>query len=442
MRQTLVLAVCFVTIAVAGEAHDIPNARVDRSIQLTVAPGKLEVSYEVSLSELTLVRDLRDLIGSLPDSSSRELFDRYGKETGPLNAKGMLVSIDGRALDLTSVGFDVFVEEHPRYQFHFQAAIPPSGRIAFRDTNFSGSEGTSRLAIRAREGLMIQGDDLPSEVEQIAVRPVWQLSDREELRTKELEVDYRLRSPGSPPPTITRVPAPTKSSSKTKASHRLADLLDSAPRSSFWALMLIATGLGALHALQPGHGKTLVASATLGERGRWLPSALLALVATFTHTGSVLLIAAGLWLTRSSRYGTIHHAVAQFAGFAIAAIGLWRLGRHLGGHGEHDVNVSHEGTLRISGLVGLGIAAGMVPCWDAVALVVLSEAVGRLGLGVLLLLAFSAGMAIVLIAIGWIATRLRRAVSRPESQAGWDRLFGIVSGVILSLIGITLLAST
>ena len=47
----------------AARAHDIPNQRVDRSIQVTLGPGRLEIDYEVSLSELTLTQDLRALDG-------------------------------------------------------------------------------------------------------------------------------------------------------------------------------------------------------------------------------------------------------------------------------------------------------------------------------------------------------------------------------------------
>ena len=92
-------------------------------------PGRLTIDYEVSLSELTLTRDLRDLIGALPGGDRRDWFDRYGQETGPLNAKGLLVSVDGRPLPLHARGFDLAIEEHPRYTFHFEAVIPPRGRL-------------------------------------------------------------------------------------------------------------------------------------------------------------------------------------------------------------------------------------------------------------------------------------------------------------------------
>src|SRR5262249_51751160 len=116
-------------VASTALAHDIPNERIDRSIQATVAPGSLAIDYEVSLTELTLTQDLRRLIGSLPGADRLEWLARYGQETGPLNAKGLLVTVDGKLVGLSMKDFDLVVEEHPRYTFHLRGEIPESGRL-------------------------------------------------------------------------------------------------------------------------------------------------------------------------------------------------------------------------------------------------------------------------------------------------------------------------
>src|SRR6478735_2537187 len=104
MRRRFLLA-WLVMIVWKGpaRAHEIPNARVDRSIQASVRPGRLTIDYEVSLAELTLTRDLRALIGTLPGGDRREWFEEYGRVTGPLNARGFLVSVDGQPLDLHAI---------------------------------------------------------------------------------------------------------------------------------------------------------------------------------------------------------------------------------------------------------------------------------------------------------------------------------------------------
>ena len=164
MRRSI-SACRLVAIAVTpAAAHDIPNARVDRSIQATLGPGRLRVDYEVSLAELTLAQDLRQLVGDLPGTDRRGWFEAYGREVGPLNAKGLLVLVDGTEVDLKATGFDLVVEGHPRYTFHLEAEVPPSGRLALNDTNYAASEGTSRLALRAVGGVAVRGDSMPTDV--------------------------------------------------------------------------------------------------------------------------------------------------------------------------------------------------------------------------------------------------------------------------------------
>ncbi len=175
----------------AAPAHDIPNQRVDRSIQVTVSPGRLEIDYEVSLTELTLTQDLRSLVGPRPGAERSEWLALYGEVTGALNARGFLVSVDGRTVTLAAAGYRLALEEHPRYTFHLEAGLPAAGRLDIRDTNYASSEGTSRLAIRGRGGVVIDGDPGPPDVEQVPIRPVWDLSDAEERRTKQVTVSYR-----------------------------------------------------------------------------------------------------------------------------------------------------------------------------------------------------------------------------------------------------------
>jgi ABC-type nickel/cobalt efflux system permease component RcnA len=440
--------------AAETRAHDIPNAQVDRAIQVTVRPGLLEVDYEVSLAELTLNQDLRRLIGPLPAADRQALFERYGRETGPLNAKGFLVTLDGRPFDLQYRDFEVSVEQHPRYVFHLQAELPRHGRLRLQDLNYTGSEGTSRLALRALE-VAVRGYDGPKDVADVTIRPVWQLTDEEEARTKQLAVDFEsARSLARPPPVSggearERLPDPASPlkegrpgevrSPTTAERSGLPALLDRLSGTPLIAVWLGALALGMAHAVQPGHGKTLVAAATVGESGKWWRGVVLALITTATHMGSVLLVSAGLWLTRSTRFEAINAVLARMAGFAIAAFGLWRLGRHLGGYGEHDA-ADMTMTAARRGIIGLGVAGGLVPCWEAILLVTEAEMLGRLALGLVLLSAFSLGMAVVLVVVGLLSADLRRRLERREPEGPWPRRLGIASGLALTAVGVYLLA--
>ena len=424
---------------------------MDRSIQVTLTPGRIAIDYEVSLSELTLTQDLRALTGSLPGGDRSTWLALYGQVTGPLNAKGLLVAVDNRPMPLAGGRYDLFVEEHPRYTFHFEADIPERGRLSVRDRNFVSSEGTSRLAVRGRGGVTITGDDMPDDVEQIPARPVWQLTDDEERRTKQVEVRYASQRN----PTLDKARAEREgplvdqkenregAGENSKASKpgrllRLSELLDVAGKWSWIFLALIAVALGAAHAIQPGHGKTLVTAAALGPQARLYQPVLLGVATTLTHMGSVLLVALSLWLTGATQVGPIHHGLTRIAGFAIAAAGFWRIGRYLGGHEEHEVIEHKMGGMSHAEVLGLGVAGGLVPCWDAVGLVVMAAALSRLGEGVALVFAFSAGMALVLITVGCLAWRLKLSADGSERSEKWRRGLGLACGAILSVLGLYL----
>jgi nickel/cobalt exporter len=436
-------------IGLTAEAHDIPNQRVDRSIQVTLKPGLLQIDYEVSLTELTLTQDLRSLTGGLPGGDRAAWLALYGQVTAPLNAKGFLVTADGQPVSLSGERYDLVIEEHPRYTFHYDAKVGSQGRLSVRDRNYSSSEGTSRLAVRGLGGVKIEGDQLPAVVDQIAIRPVWQLSDEEERRTKQVEVRFEIastpdmtaaedRNPSAHTTNETRVEEGIAKRKSPDQSTRLSDLLDAAGRRSWVLLGLIALALGSAHAIQPGHGKSLVTAIALGPHSRFYQPALLGLATTIAHMGSVLCLALVLWLTGTTRVATLHQALTQIAGFAIAAAGVWRIGRYLGGHGEHASEDIHVAQMNYVEILGLGLAGGMVPCWDAVGLLVLAAALGRLAEGVGLVLAFSAGMGLVLLAVGWLAWKFKSKMVFLNDGTSWQRRLGLFCGAILACLGLFL----
>lgn len=424
-------------------AHDIPNARVDRSIQVTLQPGRLEIAYEVSLSELTLTQELRSLVGTLPGADRSAWFDAYGRETAGMNAKGLLVWAGGEPIDLAPDGFDLVVEDHPRYTFRFVARLPEAGRLRVRDTNFASSEGTSRLAVKG-VGVFVRGDDLPADVASIPARPVWQLTDAEERRTHDVRVEYQPadeRVSARSPVAVAERSLERRPPIAGETGPSLSRLLDKRSQVPVGWLALIAFALGAAHAFQPGHGKTLVATTVLSEGGNWTAGGLLGVVSTLSHAGSVVLIAALLWWSGSARVAGIHQALTRSSGFLIGAVGLWRVGRLVAGfsldHHAGDADGQVPGGLR-GRVIGLGMAGGFVPCWDAVGLVLLAAAVGRLGLGLVLVSAFSSGMGLVLIAFGWVVARLRGSF---RSSTTWERRIGLASGWTLFALGVYLLSA-
>jgi len=194
--------------------------------------------------------------------------------------------------------------------------------------------------------------------------------------------------------------------------------------------VLLALTLGAAHAALPGHGKTVMAAYIAGRRGRRRDALTVGAIVTLTHTGGVLVL--GLLLTATA--GLAGEVVLSWLGIAsgilVAAVGVVILAgflrrrtpvhHHDHGH-SHEHPHDHHGHPHPSrqvgrlSLVGMGIAGGLVPSPSALIVLLGAVGLGRTAFGVLLVLAYGAGMAAMLTAAGLVLVRMRdRWASRPR----------------------------
>lgn len=185
-----------------------------------------------------------------------------------------------------------------------------------------------------------------------------------------------------------------------------------------WSVMLLgmlaAFAFGAVHALSPGHGKTLVAAYLVGSRGTPRHAVFLGLMVTFTHTISVFALGlVTLYLSRFVLPETITPILGAISGITIVWVGGTLLYRRTLGqgtapsppglahhHGDGRVHTHVPEEVSVGGLIALGASGGLVPCPSALVLLLTSVSLGRVGLGLTLLVAFSAGLAVVLTAVG------------------------------------------
>jgi len=220
--------------------------------------------------------------------------------------------------------------------------------------------------------------------------------------------------------------------------------------------LALAFFFGAVHALTPGHGKTLVAAYLVGSRGRLSDAIYLGGVVTATHTVSVF--ALGLvTLYASTRIAVerIFPWLSLASGALVLVIGAWLLWRRLSGgaaheHGgaPHAASHSHGFGMAHShshgSLFSLGVSGGLVPCPEAMVVLMLSISMGRLGFGLLLLASFTLGLAAVLMAIGGAMVMAGGRFTAAQPESVWTRRLPVVSAAVVTALGLwmTLEAAT
>jgi ABC-type nickel/cobalt efflux system permease component RcnA len=249
-----------------------------------------------------------------------------------------------------------------------------------------------------------------------------------------------------------------------------------------WSAVLIglavAFGLGAVHALSPGHGKTIVAAYLVGSRGTPGHAAFLGGMVTLTHTISVFFLGlVTLFLSRYVLPETLYPVLGTISGLSIVWIGgtlFYKRYRKAFGHvhehphphdhahgGEHRHTHDHahghdphhhgdghvhshvpEGDVTLAGLGALGASGGLVPCPSALVLLLSSVALGRVGLGLILLVAFSAGLAAVLTAIGMTVLYAKNLLPDSQKAAGSAafRYLPVASAAVIAAVGVLMTA--
>lgn len=466
--RLLLAAAALVCAAAPASAHPVPRSAHDRTItvrlrhdpkteQLTVT-----VAYRLEVEELTVV--LEDMVPFSDEvdfakyrNRPLDFYAEYARIYAPILAKRLDATLDGTALKFECVQKTQTLRDeegralgHLRCDFEFRAtaALAPGKKATFkfRDGTWETQAGIIDVSLSAGGG--------------VALSDMVQASDALKKLPPQKHApgdDDRLRSAGATIAAAARTadPAPA-AGGKGEGGLSLKRLFGESDQYAIWVLLLLAVVFGAAHALTPGHGKTLVAAYLIGERGTVWHALVLGLVTTFTHTFAVIALAICLLLFGPEETAGIQMGLGLVLGLTVACFGFWLLlqrlsGRadhfHIGGHGHghghgHGEDVYDSAAPRRGaggwGLIAMGIQGGLVPCWDAIAVLSFAVMTGKLWLAVPLLLAFSAGLAGVLVAVGVLVVRSKRFA---ESRWGEGRLvkaLPVLSAVCVTLLGLWL----
>lgn len=250
-----------------------------------------------------------------------------------------------------------------------------------------------------------------------------------------------------------------------------------------WLFIPSAILLGALHGLEPGHSKTMMAAFIVAVRGTVRQAVLLGLAATLSHTVVVWAVAlggmylfAGLTPEASEPWFQLASGLLMIA---IAAWMLWRTRReqHAGHHHGHHDHHHHDGhehahphdpvldhvleltdggyqdaherehaedirrrfagrSVTTAQIALFGITGGLIPCPGAITVLLLCLQLQRIALGSVLVLCFSIGLALTMVVSGVIAAlSLRFAERRFNGFGGIVRKAPYVSGLLILCVG-------
>ena len=475
----LLLLVGLVAFPVTALAH--PLDVYLQATYITVAPTQLVVELDLSPGVLVAPQ----VLTALDADGDQQISEAEGQAYVAAILPNMVLQVDGKpvALAVTTI-------EMPPY-LTIQAGYGTI-RVFTTATLVAALTGTHQLTYQnnyAPTGSAYQVNAL-LEKETTVTLGKQNRDDKQQRMTMEFVIgsaastNVLSATSANPMEATTATTLAATSALPANTSHLLAYLYE--PVRSPWVLLLalsLAVVLGGLHALTPGHGKTLVAAYLVGSRGTVKHAIWLGGIVTFTHTASVIVI--GLLALFASQFivpSVLLPILEVLSGLLVVLLGvrlLWQRWLAFRGgeshdhdherHHDHDHNHPHSHDhadahahayehhhgdghvhshlppaqgIKLSNLLAMGISGGIVPCPEALGIMVIAIGLNRILLGLGLIVSFSFGLAAVLIAIGILLVRSRSFLERFGGVSNrWSGALPLASAIIVTILGIGIMVS-
>jgi nickel/cobalt exporter len=442
VRRLALAAVALASLVTvsATAAHPLGNFTINRYAAIEASGDGLYVHYVVDLAEI-------------PTSQlgGRVRAPGYARSL----ARRLVLLVDGRRAPLRPL--DSRLEARPgaagletlRLEAVFEAERSGT-RIAFSDRSFGDRVGWREVVLRAERGARIVSSTAPATSASDALRayPEGRLQSSLDVPSASAVVEPGT-APGLPPQLGRRQAAKPESSFEALVSRDLTPgfVLVSLALALFW---------GAVHGLGPGHGKAIVAGYLVGTRGTPRHALLLGLTVTVTHTIGVfalglVTLALSELIVPEDLYPWLNLVAALLVvtvglGVARSRVRSWLRARshareHDHTHEHHHHGHAHgEGELGLRGLLGVGISGGIVPCPTALVVLLAAVSLHRIGYGLLLIVAFSLGLAATVTGIGLIAVTAKRLFARTSFEGPLVRLLPAASAAVVLALGLVMTA--
>ncbi len=460
-------AVCFglamalgATAGSAG-AHPLGNFTINHLAKIAVKSGLVRVHYVLDIAEIPTFQIMR---ASSPTGTwnSTEL-DGWAASEVPLVTSAFHISADGSPLTLTLS--------------HASARLRPGAGglpILYWAADFSAPVSASPHHIVIDD--QVYGDRRIGWKDIIVAPQTEPTHDLQQYpnaligsprRIAGLAFDTALDGRASKIVARTDDQPDVNGSTSIVRSNALSDMFSNPNRTPAFILltMLIAFGLGALHAIEPGHGKALLAFTLVGSRATVKQAAILAASLTFAHTIGVLILGAVLFFAAGFVSESIYPWITLISGIAIAVIGARNLARYWRGRGVHShadghthshgfTDAHHHGDgpvghshaipgnqpIDFRGAVVAAMSGGIAPCPAAIVVMLAALRLHQIGYGMVLIVIFSLGLAAVLTGLGIAVVHGSALITRTGK---FDRLVAsgpFISAGLISIVGAVMIA--
>jgi nickel/cobalt exporter len=416
-----------------ASAHPLGNFTINRFARVEVAGHRLYVRYVLDMAEIPTYQARQN--GVDPAVYARHL------------ARSLHITVDGRPVALQPTARALAFPRGVAGLHTMRLEVILRGpmvdgteSLTVHDTNYAGRIGWKEIVVGSTTHSV--SDELHAYPKSLLQSPLYVT---------------RVRATISP----TDTPVPQLSAGRSlEAPDRVADggftkLIGEPHLSALVILISLAAALfwGAAHALSPGHGKTIVTAYLVGRRGTPRDAAVLGLIVTVTHTIGVfalglVTLALSQWIVPETLYPWLN-AVAGISVVAIGAAVLrarlrdWlherahRHGHHHHHHG-HDHDHAPEPGTGFRGLLAVGISGGALPCPSALVVLLAAISLHRVAFGLVLIVAFSLGLALTITGIGLVAVFARSAFARKSFDGLALRILPALSAVVIVVAGVAM----
>lgn len=470
-------------------AHPLGNFTVNRYSRLEIGEKQVRLIYIIDMAEIPTHQERAQMDTNGDQQISQAEQDQYLTAQVASLQNNAHLTIDGAAV--------VWAKETSHLEFHDgQANLPimrlearyvaplhsvtASRQAAYQDDNFPDRIGWREVVVRAEPGVTLLNSTAPDKDQSNELRNYPSDLLQQPADVYQANFSFQLQASAGQQTATSATASKALPASETsslalrQAAGPFADRIaipTLGPLAIILAL-LAAFGYGAAHALTPGHGKTIVGAYLVGSRGTIRHAIFLGLTTTITHTAGIFALGLVMWFASSFILPEkIFPWMSLLSGVLVVLIGvslIWGglrnfLGRNNGEHAhEHSHDHAHEHahapgfvhshgpghihshlppgvegeSLSWRSLLMLGISGGLVPCPDALVGMLGAIALQRVGFGLIMLIAYSLGLASVLTLIGVLLVHSGKLFERIPESGRVLRFMPVASALFITLVGL------